>query len=112
MGTVQGIACGSKEEWRLALALEHWKMTFQFQVSIYGGRTVRGGLVVDFVVYNPLPIPIQVHGEYWHTGAKGAYDVLEDAAIEHKFGHPPVIFWGAELASLEMAIAGVREKLL
>ena len=56
---------------------------FVYQRSLYGGRTERGGRVVDFHFLN-LPLAIGVQGEYWHFAkgsAKQAQDRLAKAEL-------------------------------
>ncbi len=51
--------------------LEKHKRSFQFQTSLLGGRMVRGGTVLDFVVFDLSPDGVycwRVQGEYWHQG--------------------------------------------
>ena len=53
-----------------------WKLQidFRFQVPVMGGRDRKGGFIVDFVAYTPLPVPIEVFGNYWHENELGAGD--------------------------------------
>lgn len=39
---------------------------FFYQFSIFGGRTERGGAVLDFFFIEPPGLAINVQGEYWH----------------------------------------------
>ncbi len=41
---------------------------FDFQSSQLGGRLERGGMVLDFIITEPLGLAINVEGEYWHYG--------------------------------------------
>ena len=42
---------------------------WEYQVPIYGGRQIAGGLVIDFVVYTPgRKSWISPMGRFWHTG--------------------------------------------
>lgn len=71
---VQGIMPDSKEEYWCALALYRLQLRFQFQKHVMGGRSGRGGQVVDFWVYTaPLPTPIYIQGDYWHYAGGRAY---------------------------------------
>ncbi len=56
--------------------LQREHMRFQFQVELFGGRRVRGGLLPDFVVMmGSRTLAWQVQGEYWHSvGLKGDSD--------------------------------------
>lgn len=108
---IQGQRVASKEEWRLAMALEAWGLNYRFQVPIRGGRSRRGGLVVDFVVYDPWEIAVQVQGQYWHTGIHGASETIESAQIRKVFGRL-VEFTDQELGSMDMAKAAVMQKII
>lgn len=70
---IRGVTAGSKEEMWISKALdriqkqEGW--TWEYQVPIYGGRSVAGGLVIDFIVHTPgRDTWISPMGKYWHTG--------------------------------------------
>lgn len=66
MGLIDGRIPDSIEEWRVYLSLVKYKIPFQYQVTMAGGRDQRGGVVLDFLAYNPQPIPLPVHGKHWH----------------------------------------------
>jgi hypothetical protein len=72
VGTIQGQAVDSANEWWVGLALEGIKMPFTFHYDVAGGKTRRGGLVIDFMVWTkPLPTPLFVgKGGYWHSGVR------------------------------------------
>ena len=42
---------------------------FTYQSSLFGGRLEKGGLVIDFLFYNPPDLAINVQGIYYHYGA-------------------------------------------
>ena len=44
---------------------------FTYQSALMGGRTEKGGAVLDFVFTDPPDLAINVQGEYYHYG-KGA----------------------------------------
>lgn len=106
---LQGIRVGSKEEWRVGLALQRAGVAFQFQVPVRGGRRLRGGQVIDFVAYVPFAQPIQVYGEYWHKGQTSAEDLLREAAAREVFGRAPVILYASDLFDQAAADAAVRK---
>ena len=113
--SVQGQIPSSKEEYWVALALERLGITFIYQYSISGGRSVRGGQIVDFLAYTvPLPTPIFVQGEYWHGGTKSATSQFRVAAAMNYFGgeaQPPVEIWDYEIPDREAAYQVVKRKL-
>ena len=85
---IRGIQAGSKEEYWASLALEKIEKNegyrWQYQVPIWGGRSVSGGLVIDFIVYTPgQPSWVSPMGRYWHTGKH--YDLMDeiDAAVKN-----------------------------
>jgi hypothetical protein len=85
---VQGIMPDSKEEYWCALALYKLKLDFVFQKHVMGGRSGRGGQVVDFWVYTaPLPTPIYIQGDYWHyANGRGYQSQLNIAKLKAYYG--------------------------
>ena len=112
MGLILGQTPGSREEWRVYLALVRYKLQFAYQVPVRGGRQRRGGQVVDFVVYNPFAVAVPVNGEYWHRGQMAPEERLKLAVLEVIFGRAPVVLWAAELQTQAMTNAVVRRELL
>lgn len=111
MGLIQGQEPMSREEWRVAVALWKYKVTFEYQVSIRGGMLFRGGQVVDFICYLPTAVPLQVFGEHWHKGQLAAEDQLNLAILGEYYGREPIVLWGSELATQEQANQVVKERL-
>ena len=111
IGLVQGIMPASKNEWYVALALERLDLEFMFQFSIMGGRNIRGGQVIDFVVFNPNAIPVFIQGEYWHNAKRESEDLLKQAAAEQEFKTKPVILMGEETDTRDKAYQAVLQKV-
>lgn len=112
--SVQG-SRASDIEWRVALALDKLDIPYLFQYEIGGGRTKRGGIVLDFLaITTPLSTPIDVRGEYWHQPQHKIDDDLGLALLNH-YGRgmyaEPVILWGAELQTIDQAFATVKREL-
>jgi len=61
----------SQYEYYVALALDKLKIDYTFQYSPWGFTGVRGQYIVDFLLYNPMPLPVEVFGEHWHLGCWG-----------------------------------------
>ena len=101
----------TSNEYFVAAALDKLGIPFLFQVSYWGGRSLRGGQVLDFLVWNPLETPVQVFGEYWHSGLLGSKDRLKLAQLQMLFDVPIVILWGNETDSYQDALSAVREKV-
>jgi len=61
---------GSLPEYLTFITLEQFGLKsesdFFFQSSFQGGRTARGGLIIDFSFVNPPNLAINVQGEYFH----------------------------------------------
>jgi hypothetical protein len=95
---IRGIKAASKEEYWVSLALTKFEkeglLTWNYQVPIYGGRTRRGGLVIDFIVdIAARTFWLDPQGKYWHTGQKDDLDQLKRAALRR---HVTLIAWYTE----------------
>jgi len=96
IGTIDGMTPDSKEEWWVYLALKKYEVPYQYQFQIFGGTTRRGGLVVDFVVYNPDATPLEVNGKYWHRNEMDGGDKTSLYAIEDYFKKQALILWAGD----------------
>jgi hypothetical protein len=106
IGLIYGIKPGSSWEWNHARALWALGWDFQYQVPLWGGRRVRGGVVLDFLIPTvPTQTILRVMGEYWHrdTDAEDA----EDLHLLDYFGSGTVILrvGTADSATFEDALA-------
>jgi len=71
IGIIQGQAPRSKEEWRVGQALDKYGWEYIYQYDVLGGKRLRGGQVIDFLVYTvPKPTALYIEGRYYH-GSKG-----------------------------------------
>lgn len=109
---IQGKRPGSAEEWRFALGLNRAKVAYYYQYAIDGGNRVRGGILVDFVVFNPFKTPVEIESKHWHTGALGADDHLKRAREAQYFGRPVIAVWGEEIPDDDAVDRVIREKIL
>jgi hypothetical protein len=91
------------------LALGWKKEQIDVQTPVLGGRRRVGGLVLDFIVYTPLPIPIRVNGEYWHKNAETEAEM--ENKLKNYFKAEIVTIWGDEARTLQDAISVVRRKV-
>lgn len=84
VGLIQGIKPASMNEWWVYRALMRLGYDVTYQYPLYGGRDVRGGQVLDFVVWTrPKPIAIFVGtAGYWHTGARALEDEIKKSQAE------------------------------
>lgn len=113
IGLIKGRRPGSLQEWRVAIALDRLKLEYRYQVSISGGQRVRGGQVIDFLVYvGAGAVPVFVQGRYWHTGKHSLEDNLKQDQAKRIFRREPVLLWEEKLGSIEEAVKAVKEALL
>lgn len=102
----------TKNEYNVSLALDYFEIEYEFHVDILGGSTVRGGFVIDFVVHRPWEIPLEVFGNYWHEGMMSEGDRLKIIMLTEYYGVEPIVMWGNETDTPELAKEAVRDKLL
>lgn len=104
---IHGVAPGSKEEYFVSIALEKFGWGFDYQVAFFGGKAVRGGQVVDFLVDTaPRRTPLQVYGEYWHgtlNAEKDRWQQILFASEYHGQFADAVIVMGSEVSTPELA---------
>ena len=97
-------------EQRVIIALDKLNIDYIFQYVIFGGGTVRGGIIIDFLI-SPFDIPVEVFGDYYHESEFNSEDRMRLSRIEEYFGREVIIFWGHELLTQEDADRIVKEKL-
>lgn len=107
---IQGKTPDSKEEVWVAMALDKLKLRYIFQFELVSA-SVRGGIVIDFLVLNPFSIPIEIMGEYWHTGEMGSDDRFRQAIIEQMIGNKVVNLWTADLIDEQTTYSKVKHEL-
>ena len=108
---VQGKMPHSWPEVYMAMALSKVKVRFDFQYVLFQSPGVRGAVVVDFVLYNPFPQPLEIFGKYWHTGKLSADDRLKLQLEQKYFKREPIIVWDFECDTPEKADQWVKEHL-
>lgn len=103
-------------EWNVATALDELKIKFWFQVGFFGGRKLKGGLIVDFIIDTvPLPTPVWVHGEYWHKGQQRTIDQMQRVTLFAYMGgslQKGVVIWGDEVKTVEDAKVAIKKKVI
>ena len=112
---IQGKMPNSKEEYYVALALYKLGHSFIYQYQVFGGRAVRGGQVLDFMVTTTVPFStiIQVFGEYWHSGNMGSEDRFKLAELEHEFAGQAdiLVLWAKDLPNPDEAYTLLRREI-
>ncbi len=100
----------SLNEFNVAMALIRMKIPFYFQYAPFGSDQLRGQFVVDFLLYpNQLQMPLEVYGEYWHSGQLGADDKIRLDILRREFGREPIIIWGNESETVEDAMSALSQ---
>jgi hypothetical protein len=107
---VAGIqAAQSKNEENTYQALQKLKVEFEFQKPISGGRLVRGGQVLDFVLHiPPRPVALYIDGLYWHKA--DAEDQIKHAEAE-RMGYRVEIISEEASSTVEKAVDALRKIL-
>jgi hypothetical protein len=110
MGLIQGLVPDSAEEWRVSLSLDKYGWEYIYQASVNGGRNMRGGQVIDFLVETaPKQTALYIQGEYWHGSKQENKDELLQA---YAFGPLQLlveILTGDQLETQEESDAAVLE---
>lgn len=107
---VQGVAVASKEEWRTAQALDILQVRYEYQYPISGGRSRRGGQMLDFMLYTPVRWTVlDVRGTYWHTGKYE--DDLDLWRVIYGRNWNLVILWDTDCRSVSEVLTFLRQKL-
>ena len=115
MAEVQGKSA-SAEEGRVAQALDKLGHSYDFQYQVFTITGVKGAYVLDFLVFTTVPFstPLEVLGEYWHSGEMGRDDQLRMERIEFELGpniNETVMIWGSEAQTQEDTDEVVRRKV-
>jgi len=111
IGLIQGREPGSKAEWYVSQVLENLEIRYMYQFDIFGGNNVAGGVIVDFVIFNPWAIPAEVMGEYWHRGLKDPKERFRIELMRQYFNRDPLIWWDYELEDYQTAFKTVNRDL-
>ena len=110
IGLIDGQTPDSKEEWWVYLALRKYGIRYRYQWQLFGARSRRGGMWVDFVDWNPRMTPLLVYGDYWHRSELKGGDKRRILAIASyfKIGWRNIpILWGSDAETKEKVDAWV-----
>jgi len=111
--SVQGKQASSYE-YNVAWALEKTQIPYIFQFEFFGGRDVRGGLVVDFLALtHPLSTPIWCNGGFWHKGKRAAEDEYQQTLlffVARGELNRPVVLWDNDVNTKEAALSAIRRE--
>mgnify|MGYP000131318506 CR=1 FL=1 len=111
---VRGMKAASKDEYWVSLALEKIQAetgwNWEYQVPVNGGRSVRGGNVVDFLIYTPGRwTMLDPKGRYWHTGIHE--DQFEMQRVARKKNWILIEWFTDELPTREAVYTFLRTQL-
>ena len=95
-------------EYNVAYALTAEGFEYIFRATYFGGRSIRGGVEVDFLVLAPFPTPLEIFGNFWHSGQFDANDKLRLNILQQFFNTKVRIIWGNESETPEDARQAVR----
>lgn len=105
LGLIYGKKAASSWEWMVAKSLWKFGWEFEYQVGVAGGRMLRGGQVIDFLVNtHPLPTPLYIQGDFWHGALTQDKDLLLIAFLMSDLAGRvamPVVLTGEQLADQE-----------
>jgi hypothetical protein len=102
----------SVNEYYVAMALDKEEIKYMFQYQVIGTGRELGSITVDFLVFAPFAIPLEVMGEHWHSGSLGSGDRYRLDIISQQLKMEPKILWGNETDSYDKARKAVRKMFL
>lgn len=106
-------ARATSNEYFVSQALDEIGLEYAFQLSIDGGKQRKFGIVLDFLVdTKPLPTPVWVHGEHWHTGSQRQEDLRAQQTVDDAMRGEvarPLEIWGNQSNSKEMALQALKD---
>jgi len=104
---LQGKECDSLPEYFFGTALEKLYLDYKFHWGI-GLAGTAGTVEVDFVVYMPGAIPVEINGDYWHQKD----ETIRDATIRSYFMRDPIKVEAEKVDSLPKAINWIKRNLI
>ncbi len=106
---------GSLPEYLVVRALEKLGkiegVDYSYQAPFMGGRLDKGGMIIDFLFFDPPDLAINVQGEYWHYGFGSEIKARDIIAREQLAGLGITLIFIDENDVLENADFYVREAL-
>jgi len=109
---IRGQLPDSWQEVYLATALERYQIPYYYQYVIGRDPSIRGAIIVDFVLLRPFKQPIEIFGSYWHSGKLGADDKLKLAIERSYFGRDTIVIMADELPDQSAANKYVQREIL
>ena len=106
---IHGKEAMSTYEWYVSLALDQLGLKYSYQKAIGGGRSRRGGQMLDFVVWSAQTWVLDVRGAYWHTGANDDELSFQRAVREYMSGAKVLVLWDEHCVSKESVLTFLRQ---
>lgn len=104
----------SSYEYNVAVALDRLGYGYLFQYELLGGRRLRGGHIIDFIVFTvPLSTALFVNGDYWHRDV--SLELQEKSFVEAQMRGViarVVVMWGKDCNNVSSATSFLRGHLL
>lgn len=114
VGTIQGKTPGSREEWRVAVALNEMGIDYEYQFIIGANRPsgAKGIFKLDFLLkVHPLPVGLEIQSKRWHSAQFSPDERFRIAYIESKLKSKILYLWEFQLKDQEQATQSVQELL-
>lgn len=109
---IRGQLPDSWQEVYLANALDKYQIPYYYQYVIGKSPSLRGSIVVDFVLLRPFKQGVEIFGSYWHSGKLGADDRLKLSIEQAYFGRETIVIWSDDLPDQDAANKYVKRELL
>lgn len=111
---VRGQKADSKNEYWVSIVLdeieEQTGWTWEYQVPVYGGRHIKGGNIIDFLIHRPGRwVMLDPMSPYHHTGKYEDRQQMENVA--RRKGYELIAWFTTETPSLERTRSFLRNKL-
>lgn len=111
IGLIYGQTPGSKEEWRVAVALWEMGADFEFQYIVGANRPsgAKGIFKLDFLIHvNPKPVGLEVQSKRWHSAQFNSTENFRIAYIERLLKTKILFIWEDQLVDQKTATENVR----
>lgn len=107
---LQDKECDSMPEYYFGIALENlgYEYRYHWKIGIAG---TAGSIEVDFIVYAPTQIPIEIMADYWHPNVMGENEVIRIAKIRDYFHLEPILIDSKEIFSISAAMTWIKANL-
>lgn len=112
IGTIQGKSPGSKEEWRVSVALDEMGAKYDYQYIVGANRPAgaRGIFKLDFLIYgNPKKFGLEIQSERWHSAQFNPNEDFRIVYIESKMKIEIYYLWEYDLKDQRTATESVRD---